>query len=113
MPTREQVQRLVDEGKDYDEIGRMLGVPPAEAYLIATGSPADNSAGTTHAARQELSNPQVENPTSSEAAEQMARERAQTDKPMQQAKVEQSYQENIEQATKPSLLDRFKGMFTR
>ena len=108
MPTRAQVQQLVDQGKKSDEIGRILGITAGEAYLIATGSPADNSAGTTQPPRQELSNPRHENPTSSEAAEQMARERATNDKPMQQAKVEQSYQENIEEATKPSLLERIK-----
>lgn len=106
------MQELVDQGKDYDEIGRILGIPPGEAYLIATGSPADNSAGTSHAPRQELSNPKHENPTASDEAEEMARQRATTDTPMQQAKVEQSYGENIEEATKPSLFERMKQRFS-
>ena len=111
MPTREQIQELVEQGKDYEQIGQIFGIPAGEAYLIGTGSPADNSAGVSAPPQQSLSNPTAENPTSSEDAEEMARERAQSDAPMQQAKVEQSYEQNIEQATAPSLLDRIKSFF--
>jgi hypothetical protein len=41
MVTREQVLRLVEDGRDYEEAGRQLGVSPGLAYMIATGLPAD------------------------------------------------------------------------
>lgn len=43
MPTREQVLALVRERKDYELAARKLGIPPGQAYLIATGMPADGS----------------------------------------------------------------------
>jgi hypothetical protein len=43
MATRAQVQRLLDEGDDYRTAGDRLGISPGEAYLIATGRPADGS----------------------------------------------------------------------
>ena len=39
MPTREQVRGLLDSGLDYEAAGRRLGIPPGQAYLIATGAP--------------------------------------------------------------------------
>jgi hypothetical protein len=41
MVTREQVLRLVEGGRDYEEAGRQLGISPGLAYMIATGLPAD------------------------------------------------------------------------
>ena len=43
MPTREQVRQLLGQGLDYQAAGRRLGIPAGQAYLIATGVPADGS----------------------------------------------------------------------
>ena len=43
MPTREQVRQLLDRGLDYGAIGRELRIPAGQAYMIATGVPADGS----------------------------------------------------------------------
>lgn len=41
MPTREQVQHAYQELGDYQAVGHALGVPAGQAYLVATGLPAD------------------------------------------------------------------------
>lgn len=42
MPTREQVLAALDAHRsDYDAAARALGIWPGQAYLIATGLPAD------------------------------------------------------------------------
>jgi hypothetical protein len=43
MATRAQVRRLLEEGHDYRTAAERLGIAPGEAYLIATGRPADGS----------------------------------------------------------------------
>ena len=43
MPSREQVLTLLDEGHSYETAGRLLHIAPGQAYLIATGLPADGS----------------------------------------------------------------------
>jgi len=43
MSSREQVLALLDEGHSYETAGRLLNIPPGQAYLIATGRPADGS----------------------------------------------------------------------
>jgi hypothetical protein len=43
MPTRDQVQDLLDKGHSFQTAGRALGVPAGQAYMIATGRPADGS----------------------------------------------------------------------
>ena len=43
LATREQVRALLGEGLDYAAAGRRLGIPAGQAYLIATGVPADGS----------------------------------------------------------------------
>jgi hypothetical protein len=70
MPSKEQVKELIAQGLDYPEIGRRLGVPPGQAYLIGTGTPADGSHSTADEGRpgalpsaQHLANPPHENPT--------------------------------------------------
>ena len=72
MVTRRDVRRLLDAGWDYDEIGRSLGVPAGQAYMLATGLPADGSGtpppgeeppGYRHSA-QRLVHPPAHNPTS-------------------------------------------------
>lgn len=52
MPTRDQVRQLLEQGHDYPEIARRLGVPPGQAYLIGTGIPADGGDTYTDAERQ-------------------------------------------------------------
>src|ERR1700761_4292306 len=44
MATRREVQDLLDAGLDYEAAGQRLGIPAGQAYLIATGRPADGSA---------------------------------------------------------------------
>lgn len=41
MPTRGHVHALLDAGHSYEEAGRLLGVSAGQAYMIATGLPAD------------------------------------------------------------------------
>ncbi|HEY3942756.1 MAG TPA: hemerythrin domain-containing protein [Acidimicrobiales bacterium] len=67
MPTKRTVLELVAEGRDYGAIGRELGIPAGQAYLIATGLPADGSdvpapedldrAGYMAGSTQHLANP--------------------------------------------------------
>jgi hypothetical protein len=49
MPTREQVRGLAEHGEDYITIGESFHIPPGQAYLIGTGSPADGSSATRSA----------------------------------------------------------------
>lgn len=94
MPTREQVRRLLDGGLDYEAASRRLGIPPGQAYLIATGVPADGSDTITaeEAGRpgflpssQHLANPPHENPTASQAVAAWLRARAGSDEQMRTA----------------------------
>ncbi|MEA2156532.1 MAG: hypothetical protein QOE11_2672 [Solirubrobacteraceae bacterium] len=95
MPTREQVLALLDEGLGYEAAGRSLGVPAGQAYLIATGLPADGSGsptpedlrrpGVSATSTQRLSNPPARNPTTSDTVRAWIRARAQGDAQMQQA----------------------------
>jgi hypothetical protein len=72
LPSKEQVKELIDQGLDYPEIGRRLGVPAGQAYLIGTGTPADGGHSTDEpdnrpgvlSSAQHLANPPLENPTS-------------------------------------------------
>ena len=43
MPTRHQVLAQLRTGSDYQEVGERLGIPEGQAYMIATGLPADGS----------------------------------------------------------------------
>jgi hypothetical protein len=45
MATREQVLAALRESDDYAQAAASLGIPPGQAYLIATGFPADRSSG--------------------------------------------------------------------
>jgi hypothetical protein len=94
VPTREQVRRLLDGGLDYEAAGRRLGIPPGQAYLIATGVPADGSDTITaqEASRpgflpssQHLANPPHENPTASQAVAAWLRARVGADEQMRTA----------------------------
>lgn len=74
MPTREQVRELLGGGLGYETAAHQLGIPAGEAYMIATGVPADGSdtIPDQEMARrddllpssQHLANPPHENPTS-------------------------------------------------
>ncbi len=43
MPTRGQVLELIELGHSYATAGRALHIPPGQAFMIATGLPADGS----------------------------------------------------------------------
>ncbi|MBO0714835.1 MAG: hemerythrin domain-containing protein [Acidimicrobiales bacterium] len=45
MATRERVLAALRESDDYLQAAASLGIPPGQAYLIATGLPADGSGG--------------------------------------------------------------------
>jgi hypothetical protein len=77
MPTRARVLELLDAGHSYLTVGRALHIPPGQAFMIATGLPADGS-DTPHpdelrakpvlpGSTQQLVNPPVFNPTRDEA----------------------------------------------
>lgn len=94
VATRAQVLDLLERGCDYPEIGRQLGVPAGQAYLIATGMPADASDAYTEAERQRpgvlesaqhLLGPEADNPTGKDVVRRWLRERTQRDAAMQQA----------------------------
>jgi hypothetical protein len=71
--TREQVLGLVEGGASYEEAAASVGIPAGQAYMIATGLPADGSMalapeervrpGVVGWSTQELSNPPHVNPT--------------------------------------------------
>ena len=73
MPTRDQVSALLDEGHTYEEVAARLGVPAGQAFMIATGAPADASNGRP---RQDLVNPAPHDPTRDERVLAWVRERA-------------------------------------
>lgn len=94
MPTREQVRRLLDDGFDYGAVGQRLGIPPGQAYLIATGVPADGSDTVTEEqagqpgflpSSQHLANPPHENPTAKESVAVWLRARVGSDEQMRTA----------------------------
>jgi hypothetical protein len=74
MPTRAQVLELLESGHSYASAGTLLGVPAGQAYLIATGRPADGSDG--HSSRPELVHPPAHNPTRNPRVMAWVRERA-------------------------------------
>ena len=83
MATRSQVQRLLDEGHDYATAADRLGIAPGEAYLIATGRPADGSDSRYFsdprelpASPQRLVGPPPVNPTRHPVVQAWVRERA-------------------------------------
>ncbi|HEY1616743.1 MAG TPA: hypothetical protein VGG25_03955 [Streptosporangiaceae bacterium] len=99
MPTSDQVQELLDRGLDYEAAGRELGIPAGQAYMIATGVPADGS-GTVPdqetpdqatpdqeseqrdslpASSQHLANPPAHNPTRDESVQEWIKARARAD----------------------------------
>lgn len=86
MATREQVQRLLDAGYSYEVAARALRIPAGQAFMIATGLPADGSEAPTPeelagkppvpASTQQLLNPPAHNPTRKPHLLEWVRERA-------------------------------------
>lgn len=84
--TRAQVLGLLDRGRSYDEVGPELGITAGQAYLIATGLPADGSMalapedrvrpGVLAESTQRLSNPEQVSPTVQPRVLAWIRERA-------------------------------------
>ncbi len=89
MPSKDQVLRLVRQGRGYEEIGRALRVPPGLAYLVATGIPADGGDTVTRRQRerpgmlpsrsQHLVNQREVNPTTHGLVHEWIRARARRD----------------------------------
>lgn len=111
MPTREQVRALLDERLDYSTAAQRLGIPAGQAYLIATGRPADGgdtpsereiAAGGLLASSQHLSNPPQENPTSSKAVQEWIRARVAADAPMREAAQRRSAELGAPAPRKPA-----------
>jgi hemerythrin-like domain-containing protein len=97
MPTREQVTAVLRSGASYEEAADRLGIPAGQAYLIATGLPADGSdvLGPEYLRRREeflleggsqhLVNPPTEVPTEDEGVRKWIRTRVGADEPLRQA----------------------------
>jgi hypothetical protein len=89
MPTHDQVRELLDRGHSYEIAGRELHVPAGQAYMIATGRPAD-SGDTPNPGElrvdpplpggpQQLVNPPALNPTRNARVMEWVRARAARD----------------------------------
>jgi hypothetical protein len=94
VATREQVRKLLDEGLDYEVAARRLGIPAGQAYMIATGMPADGGdtvsdqaaeRGGLLAASQHLANPPHENPTTNDSVREWMAARVAADPQMREA----------------------------
>jgi hemerythrin-like domain-containing protein len=94
VATREQVRALVEQGLEYPEIGRRLGVPSGQAYLIGTGMPADGGDTYTEAERQRpgvlptaqfLLGITADNPTTKPVVLDWIKRRVDADEPMRRA----------------------------
>jgi hypothetical protein len=89
------VLALLQQGLTYEEAGERLGVPPGQAYLVATGIPADGSDTVTAEQRrrpgmlpsrsQHLVNPNEVNPTRRDDVLDWIRSRLLADEPMRAA----------------------------
>jgi hypothetical protein len=86
VPTRAQVKQLLEQGHSYETAARDLRIPPGQAFMIATGLPADGSdapAPEELAAKpvlpgssQQLANPPAFNPTRNEHVLEWVSQRA-------------------------------------
>jgi hypothetical protein len=105
VPSKEQVNLLIAQGLDYREIGRRLGVPAGQAYLIGTGTPADGGraidAPGGRPSAQHLANPPHENPTSTQKVHDWIARRVAADEQMRWAgaarKAQKRAQEQAQQ----------------
>ncbi|MCC9308361.1 hypothetical protein LN042_14895 [Kitasatospora sp. RB6PN24] len=101
MPRREVLRAMVASGLSYEAIGREVGIPAGQVYMIVTGLPADGSdvlppeesqgrVGLLPSSSQHLANPPTEVPTRQPAVAQWLRERAGADPAMRQAAASRS-----------------------
>ena len=100
VPSQEQVDALIAQGLDYPEIGRRLGVPPGQAYLVGTGTPADGGHSSDEQPRpgtltsaQHLVNPRHENPTARRTVHDWIARRVAADEQMRGAGAARAAQE--------------------
>ena len=105
MPSKEQVKELIAQGLDYPEIGRRLGVPPGQAHLIGTDTPADGSSrpgldASAPPSAQHLVNPPYENPTSKQVVQNWIAGRVADDEQMRFAGAARKARENAQQEGK-------------
>ena len=94
MPTRAQVNRLLDEGLDHEEIGRRLNIPAGQVHLIGSGATVDGSDAFTAAERdragvlssaQHLLGVPVHNPSSRAVVHDWIGQRVAADPAMREA----------------------------
>lgn len=97
MPTREQVVAALRAGASYEVVADRLGIPPGQAYMIATGLPADGSdvlgpewldrkqEFLLEGSSQHLANPAAEISTEHEDVREWIRRRAAADEPLREA----------------------------
>jgi len=89
MASKRAVLHLVSLGMSYQDVGEKLGIPPGQAYLIATGIPADGGGTVTRTQRKRpgmlpsrtqcLVNPREAPPPPAEPVQAWMRDRARTD----------------------------------
>jgi hypothetical protein len=90
VPTQQQVLAAAGDERDYIRAGEWLGIPPGQAYLIASGLPADGGdvfpselagPGVIAGSTQHLvyGNLQVVNPTRKPEVDDWIRQRARAD----------------------------------
>lgn len=89
MPTQQSILDLVRSGLSYPQIGQRLALAPGQAYLIATGLPADGGdapgpeleerPGALPGSTQHLGNPPAAVPRRDEEVKAWARQRALAD----------------------------------
>jgi hemerythrin-like domain-containing protein len=89
------VRKLVAGGLDYEEAARRLGIPAGQAYMIATGVPADGGDTIPDAemaqrddllpSSQHLANPPHHNPTTKESVRSWIKARVAADDQMRTA----------------------------
>jgi hypothetical protein len=94
------VRELLGEGLDYQEAARRLGIPAGQAYMIATGVPADGSDTIPDAqaagrqgflpSSQHLANPPHQNPTGKESVRSWIKARVAADAQMRAAARERT-----------------------
>ncbi len=86
MATAAQVRELLESGYSYESAAHTLGIPAGQAFMIATGLPADGSGAPTptdlrdkpvrSGSSQHLVNPPGVNPTENPRVMDWVRERA-------------------------------------
>ncbi len=96
MPTRAQLLERVQRAHTYEEIGEEFLIPPGQAYLIATGLPADGSdvvtdeqaagrMGLVEGSTQHLVNPPTDMPQHQKTVEEWMRQRVAADEAIRRA----------------------------